>query len=149
LLKPIDPDELSLTITRFLSSSRQTTVEDKIDRLLEYVNPNHKLRFNTRQGFILISPAEIVFCQADWNYTEIYLGNEKKEVVSMNIGKIEEMLSPDQFLRINRSIIINQLFIGKLDRKSRVIIVKADHEIFKFKVSGTALKVLKNMSFVG
>ncbi len=149
LLKPIDPDELSLSINRFLSSSKQGSLEEKIDRLLEHVNPNSKIRFNTRQGFTLISPGEIIFCKADWNYTEIYLGQEKKELITLNIGKVEVMFPPDQFLRINRSILINQQFIEKLDRKNRIITLKARDEMFEFKVSGTALKVLKNISFGG
>jgi len=146
LLKPIDPDELSLTITRFLSSSRQTTVEDKIDRLLEYVNPNHKLRFNTRQGFTLISPSQIIYCQADWNYTEIWLGKDKKEVVTMNIGKVETLLPDDQFIRINRSVVINQKYIEKLNRKNRILRLKADEERFEFKASASSLKLLKSLT---
>ena len=149
LLKPINPDELTITINRFLSSSQQCAIEDKIDRLLEYINPNRKIRFNTSHGFILISPSEIVYCQADWNYTEIYMSKENKECVTMNIGSLEKMLPSDQFIRVNRSILINKQFIEKFDRKRRIIFLKASDEIFEFKASGTALKILKNMQFSG
>ena len=134
LLKPIDPEELTLTINRFLSNTQQYSIEDKIDHLLEHINPT-KIRFNTRQGFSLISPAEIVYCQADWNYTELWLGKEKKEIITMNIGKVEKLLPDGQFLRINRSVIVNLHFLNKLIRKNRMLTLLHNGDPFIFKVS--------------
>ena len=143
LLKPIDLDELALTINRFLSSSLQCGIEEKIDRLLAHVNPKNKLRFNTRQGFILISPNDIIYCQADWNYTEVYLGKEKKEVVTLNIGKVGEMLPSDQFFRINRSVMVNINFLEKLSRKNRMLTLTYSGDAFIFKVSKSRINEFK------
>lgn len=143
LLKPIDQDELALTINRFLSSSHQCNIEEKIDRLLAYIYPNQKLRFNTRQGFTLISPAEIIYCQADWNYTEIYLEKEKKEVVTLNIGKVVDMLPQDRFFRINRSVIVNITFLEKLSRKNRTLTLKHNEDYFIFKLSRSKINEFK------
>ena len=32
-----------------------------------------KIKLNTRSGYMLIQPAEVVYCQADGNYTHIQL----------------------------------------------------------------------------
>jgi len=138
LLKPVTQEELSIAINRYLTEYRQrekVNVEEKLNKLLSYLDPNNKIRFSTRQGFVQINPEDIIFCQADWNYTEIWLGKEKKEVVTMNLGKVEPMLSQEQFVRINRSVIINRNLLDKYNRKTRLITLSKNGDQFEFKVA--------------
>ncbi len=118
LLKPINKDELFAALQRYKTDIWHLRLREKIDRLFSYLSQHEKIRFNTRHGFIMINPMEVVFCQADWSYTEIYLINGTKAVVSMNIGRVEELLDPSRFFRINRSIIINRSNLLSVDRKA-------------------------------
>ncbi len=121
ILKPIDKDELRNTITRFLeekSSPGLQEINQKMDLLMQNLRPVNKIRFNTRTGFILIDPEEVVYCEADCNYTKVHLNKTSFETISLNIGAVEPML-PDSFIRISRSIIINSGYLKTVDRKSR------------------------------
>ena len=66
-----------------------------------------RLKIPTRQGYSFVSVNDIMYCEADGNYTSIASGIEEKVTTSINLGKIEEELSDAKFFRINRSILIN------------------------------------------
>ncbi len=123
LLKPIDPNELREVVAKYRASKDTSILSGRIDELLSHLNQHKKMRFNTRQGFIMIDPAEIVYCQADWSYTEVYLSTGQKIVVSMNIGKVGDLLDPERFFRLNRSVIVNLESIAAVDRKSHKCVI--------------------------
>jgi len=119
LLKPVDQEALLEALARFRSSGRLQRLDEKIDALCHHLDRHRKIRFNTRQGFILVDPTEIAYCLADWNYTELHLADGARIVVTLNIGKIEETLDPTHFIRISRSVIINRNFLKSVDKKKR------------------------------
>jgi two-component system, LytTR family, response regulator len=130
LLKPVMMNQLNETILRYKAERRQVSKDRKVDILLEMANRPCKLKFNTRSGYILVSPAEIMYCEADVNYTIIYLSSESKEIITINLGRLEEILAPYSFFRISRSILINTAFLKKADRqKKKCILVKADDKV--------------------
>jgi len=137
LLKPIDREELQAALARHKSQVRQRNLDERIADLCRFLDRHKRIRFNTRRGFIMIDPDEVIYLKADWSYTEIRLSKEKSETVSMNIGKVEELLPHDLFVRISRSVIINRNYIEKLDRKARLITLRKKDEMFEFKVTGS------------
>lgn len=61
---------------------------------------------------------EVVWVEADGNYSHIHLMGKRYVSVSMNIGQVEAILntSPDgSFIRINRSTIISLRWLDRLD----------------------------------
>lgn len=72
LMKPIDPEELREVVEKYRAVKPHAHLSGKIDELMVHLNAHKKIRFNIRSGFIMIDPAEIVYCQADWSYTEIF-----------------------------------------------------------------------------
>jgi two-component system LytT family response regulator len=142
LLKPVDFDELISSVTRFKMERHQNQVGVKIEHLISLLERPGKLRFNTRGGFILIDPMDIVYIQADWNYSEVWFNRSKKEVVSVNIGKVEEMMASLPFIRISRSILINRQYIIKFNRTSRQLTLQKNGEVFEFRVSANHLRHL-------
>lgn len=145
LMKPIDPEELRGVVAKYRAGKPQSQLAGKIDDLLLHLNAHKKIRFNTRTGFIMIDPAEIVYCQADWSYTEIHLSDGTMQVVSMNIGKVGELLHPSHFFRLNRSVIIRIEFVTKVERKThQCVVTVAGNEIF-FKIPSGQLKELSGL----
>jgi len=134
LLKPVKPDELSAAIDRLFEKRLQQDREQQIKRLLERVVNKGKLKITTTGGFTLINPADILYIQADWNYSEIYFNGEKNELVTMNIGALEEMLPTQDFFRLNRSIIINLANLLKVSRKKRIAYLVKDNKEYTFKI---------------
>ena len=69
-------------------------------------------------GYVLIDPAEIVYCQADGNYTHLHLSRGSSETISQNLGAIEEILEGNGFFRASRSYLLNLKYLIRVDRKS-------------------------------
>lgn len=115
LLKPVDPNELLRVISRYREKKLHHAQPDTVK----------KIRFNTLSGFVLINPEEIFYCQAQANYTDIYLTNQHKHTISLNIGSIEKLLNPPQFFRISRSNIININFLTGINRGKRHCVLTA------------------------
>jgi two-component system LytT family response regulator len=117
LLKPVDPAELESAIHRFRETHEKKILSDKIDLLLGSLGVNRKLKLNTRSGFIVIDPGEIVCCTADGNYTRILLASDRQEVISSNLGTVESMLEGTGFFRISRSALINFQYLTHVDNR--------------------------------
>ena len=90
----------------------------------------------------MIDPIDIIYIQADWNYSEIHLSNNKQEVVVINIGTMENLL-PKGFARINRSVIINLKYLEKVQRGKRICLLKKDNESYSFKIPIRRIKDLE------
>ncbi len=142
LLKPIVKDKLAKTIERFNARKNTQNLAEKLDILSSCLAPE-KLRFANRSGFIMIDPREIVYCEAQGNYTYLILVSGNKELITMQIGKLNDELCKLSFLRINRSILVNKLFITAFNRKTRMLILNSSTTLIEFKVSLEALRELK------
>ena len=143
ILKPIDPDELHACITRFLAEKGKTDLNQKLEVLIREFDHTHKLKFNIRTGFLMIEPNEILYFMADGSYTDIVLYDEKKETISQSIGRLEETL-PNQFFRINRSVIINLSYLRKIDRHKKECILTGNGKEYFFPIPSRYIKLLDN-----
>jgi two-component system LytT family response regulator len=106
LLKPISIDELIKAVDHVIS------IKGKEERLAETVlatnieTINGKITIPQQDGFEVLNVAEIVYCKADDNYTEIYV-NDSKIVVSKTLKYFEEALSQYPFARVHKSYLVN------------------------------------------
>ena len=59
---------------------------------------------------------QIVWLEADINYTKIHYSNGKQIVVPCNLGRIEQKLDCSKnFIRPNRGTLVNLAFLGGFD----------------------------------
>lgn len=130
LLKPVIMAELQETVLRYRATKYKEAALAGHEPAVAMAARQCKLKFNTRTGYILVSPQEIMYCEADVNYTTLYFGKDNREVITLNLGKIEEILLHYSFYRINRSMLINQQYLSKADRqKKQCTLEKGDERI--------------------
>jgi len=132
LMKPIHRKDLSDTLERFRNLKPQ-----KVDGSLE----GKKLRINTRTGYLLLDPNEILYLKSDGNYTRVVVGEDNEELCTKNLGSLQSLL-PDFMIRLSRSIIINKDLIYSIDRKQRTITLRKDGISFPVTVRAQAIKQL-------
>jgi two-component system, LytTR family, response regulator len=145
LLKPIDPEELAMAISKLkLQRSRQHFEED-LQKLVARLRSPRSLKFNSRKGFVMIDPGDIVYCEADWNYTRIFYGDNDEELVTMNLGKVSELIPGERFIRISRSILININYLTRVEKKQHLIFLKKNNREYSIKVSTLNLRKLENV----
>lgn len=128
LLKPVDPDELKTAVQRYRAANQRHN---------HHETESHypKLRLNKKNGYLFIEYPQIVYAEAEGNYTSLVLSNGKQEIVCKQLGKLEEGLPSNLFIRINRSNIINSQYINFLDRKTQQLHLEC--ELLKYTLNAT------------
>jgi len=134
LLKPVSREELEIALARFREKTEQTEKEKRYHALVEDTVNRPRVKLSTTGGFTLVRPEDIVYIEADWNYAEIHFEKEKSEMVTMNIGKVVEMLPKNDFFRISRSIVINLAYLTRVSRKKREALLIRDRVEYRFKI---------------
>lgn len=148
LLKPINEEELQETITRFMATKPKTGIGDKIDNLLLIINDNfRKKRFNTRSGFVMLNFSDILYIDADGNYSKIYLINGTQEIVTQSLGQMEEELPQTNFFRINRSIIINIKYLIRVNRRNKTCVISFGEKNIEFPIPADQIKLLELINY--
>jgi len=127
ILKPIDIDDLTDAVAKLvriikLKNQISSTSEDytkTLDGLLaNSTNENgvHRLCMPSSQGFSMIEVNDIVYLEADSNYTIFHLNSLQKIVVSKSMREFEEILNSRSFFRIHKSSIIHLKYLKSFSR---------------------------------
>lgn len=129
LLKPVDPQDLKDTIKRI--EERQTAPgKEQIDLLLQNLRQAAKpalqrIALTTNDGMLFVSTADILYCEAESNYTSVVLSH-KKILVSKTLKEIDEALAGTEFYRIHHSFLINLNHIQKYVRGDGGYVMMSD-----------------------
>jgi two-component system LytT family response regulator len=142
LLKPVDPEALADTLKRYSTIRTNLDFNRKVDHLLRHLHHDDRIRVNTRSGFLLIDPNEILYGTADGNYTVIHFSPSQSELVTMNIGSLLVLLPSGHFSRISRSAIINRSYLYRIDRKKRICELRKDEAVVRLDVSRDCIREL-------
>jgi two-component system, LytTR family, response regulator len=111
ILKPIDPKELVAAISKietqkFRPSSAQYNMLREQLHLKE--NGFTRIALPTAEGFELVPSNLIMRCEADDNYTHIYLKGNTKFIASRTLKDVEDLLQYfPPFVRVHNSYIVN------------------------------------------
>ena len=120
LLKPVDPADLQETIRR-LEEKKSSPSKEQMELLLQNIRETIKpavqrIALTTGDGMIFVPVDDIVYCEAESNYTSVALKDGKKVLVSKVLKDIDETLSGSGFYRIHNSFLINLNHIKKYVR---------------------------------
>lgn len=74
---------------------------------------SQRVALPTMNGLELVDMKDIVRCEADRNYTNIFFVNGNKILISKNLKEVEDMLDNELFFRGHQSHLINISFIKK------------------------------------
>ena len=107
LMKPISIDELIKAVDYVTEiKTKEEALQDQV--LVPKTNHvNGKITIPQLDGFEILNTSDILYCKADDNYTEIYLNNNKKKLVSKTLKYFEEALKDSSFARVHKSYLVN------------------------------------------
>ncbi len=132
LLKPIDPDRLKQAVAKVPVEGAAARppgslrlLYDTIDELRADVLPT-RLSLPTSEGYELIKIRDIIRCQSDGCYTDLYLKNDRKFTVSRNLKQLERALEAHSFRRVHHSHLVNFKHIIRFSRTDGGIIEMSD-----------------------
>jgi two-component system LytT family response regulator len=132
LLKPIDIDELQESVAKVHKQNTAEQQAPNIDVLMSALNnvdKAKKIAIPDQEGVAIVEVKDIVRCQADSNYTLIFLSNGTKVVSTKTLKEYNNLLDENTFMRIHNSNLININHIKKYIKGDGGQVVMSDDSI--------------------
>ncbi|PHN07244.1 LytR/AlgR family response regulator transcription factor [Flavilitoribacter nigricans] len=112
LLKPIDPEELSAALDKYENIYQQApALSPAILHQLKnaLTEPDYKERFLIKVGqqLIYLRTADVRYFFSEESLVYAITNENKKHLVDFSLDQLEQVLSPRDFFRINRKIILH------------------------------------------
>ena len=115
LLKPVDPDDLKQAVDKLREKISKDEVLKKFEVLFHNLKNSQgvskKISIPTVNGLVFLEVSDIIRCQAEVNYTTIFLKEKQKITVSKTLKEFEELLTAYNFYRVHNSHLINLAYI--------------------------------------
>lgn len=129
LLKPMQVEDLVGAIARFERRFNLGKEEEVAVKKPEI--QNNKIAIPIGQSIRFIDLNDIVFLKADNTYTEIFLEDNSKLVVSRTLKNFEEVLQDNpSFFRCHKSYMVNRDFIiDYVKSDGGYLVVKNNHQV--------------------
>jgi two-component system LytT family response regulator len=140
LLKPIEEERLKLTMDKIamIEESRTNTFDyGKIKSMIDsYAKPPELRTITVHKGdkIIIVNVNKIVLFHAEDKMTALYTTDEKKYLVTMSLSQLEERLPPE-FMRLNRSCIVNEHEINEIRKSFNGKLVFEMNTVDKMKIT--------------
>lgn len=126
LLKPISREKLEQSILKF---RKRTTVIDSrlVASLLDKEQRIYKQRFlvSSGPGLVSVSIADVAYFYSVERATFLVSRHGKSYAIEYSLDKLEDVVSPDDFFRINRQYFVSLSAIKKINihSKSRIKLI--------------------------
>lgn len=114
ITKPVNAEKLQAAVNTATKRIEEKTINKNLFSLLTQNTRQEvpdKIPLSTTGGLLFVKLTDIVFCESSGNYTHFFLADEKKIVVSRQLGEYEKLLPENSFIRIHDKYIINLSFI--------------------------------------
>jgi two-component system LytT family response regulator len=146
LLKPLDQDRFKAAVERAIA--RMKAEQNNVGELLRNMKTENRTSYDTHifvqksEKLLNLQVDEIMFLEASGDYT-ILTTKSDQFVSSSGIGKLEEILNPDMFIRVHRSTIININFLKEIEKHFNGGMIVKMHNGKSFPVSRTYAKLIR------
>ncbi|MEK6780136.1 MAG: response regulator [Bacteroidota bacterium] len=146
LLKPLDEERFRMAVNRALK--QKELEQSNLGDLLESLRGERKTSFDSHifvqksEKLYNLPVDEIVYLEASGDYTIISTKIDQF-VSSSGIGKLDEIMNPDIFIRVHRSTIINLNFLKEIERHFNGGMVVKMQNGKSFPVSRTYAKAIR------
>lgn len=147
LLKPVDEERFKAAIERALKRKKmeEGRIEDLLGGLRE-VKPRESydshIFVQKSEKLFNLPIEEIIYLEASGDYTIISTKNDQF-VSSSGIGKLEEIMNPDTFIRVHRSTIVNVNYLKEIERHFNGGMIVKMQSGKSFPVSRTYAKLIR------
>lgn len=114
LLKPVQPSELEQAVQKLKNkiALKRNSLNSPRSTLC-----NSRLSLPTAEGIYFVKKCDILKIEATSNYSVFHLANSSnKIIVSKTLKEYESLLDDEDFVRVNRSVIINLNYIVRYKR---------------------------------
>jgi two-component system LytT family response regulator len=120
LLKPIAPDELINAFKKVKLHQKNKYLSSQLEVMQNSLNKiavkEKKIVLKDSHSIYFINVNDIIRCESSGQYTEFYIEDSKRIVISKSLKEYEAMLEPYGFIRPHHSHLININKILRFDK---------------------------------
>jgi two-component system LytT family response regulator len=117
LLKPIDAGDLKSALEKLNEKMSKNDKSKKIEALLHNIqSASKRICVPVIKGLVFLQITDIIRCQSEINYTNIFLKDKQKLLVAKTLKEFEEMLVDYNFFRVHNSHLINLAYIKSYNK---------------------------------
>lgn len=111
LLKPIDIEELKSAIEKVIQKKNAIPNMENLQFLIQHLKRAdenfQKITLPTGNAYEIVNIKDIIRCEADGSYTNFYLNDKRKLMISAGLKHYEELLPESDFIRVHHHHLIN------------------------------------------
>jgi len=128
ILKPIDYLDLINAVSKFERLFYLNSIEINYQALISNMKIKDDKRFavNHQSGFDMIDYDEVLWLEADVNYTRIHMRSRGIVTIAKTLKLFEDYLDSSRFFRISRSAIVNIDYIIKFHKNTSFYVTLID-----------------------
>lgn len=93
-------------------------------------NADKKIVLQTAESIYVVKLQDIIFIQAEGNYTKFHTTSHNVLTITKKISEFEYLEKMESFFRSHRSYIVNLSKVKKVDKKEFVIIMNNDEQAY-------------------
>jgi two-component system LytT family response regulator len=128
LLKPIDSDDLVLTIEKLKADKKNGRTYDALEERLK-THSNKRIAIPVEGKLVFINTENIIYCESDGNYCKIYLDHKKPLFISKKLKEVESILPEDDFFRVHNSYVVNLKKVSEYLKSEGYVVLDNAKEI--------------------
>lgn len=117
LVKPVEIEDLTIAVDKAIKKRQLSNGNERLKILLQNLTSGKKgpqrIAIPSMEGLQFVETKNIIYLEADSNYTVFYLKHNAKITVSKTMKDFEELLPTSVFIRIHHSYIINKNLVEK------------------------------------
>ncbi|HEX7846754.1 MAG TPA: LytTR family DNA-binding domain-containing protein [Chitinophagaceae bacterium] len=127
LLKPVDIEELQVSVHRFLENTEDYKQQfELLKNIMHNIQApsaeEFRLALPTKEGVHFLAPQDIIRCESLGNYTKFFVTNNRSYLISRTLGDYDTLLTPHHFIRTHKSHLVNRKFISFIDHDGYVVL---------------------------
>jgi two-component system, LytTR family, response regulator len=130
LLKPVDPDDLCAAFEKAKKTLQHDHLYTQLQTLLSNFSATPKevknLILKTAESIYVVQISDIIRCESMDNYTQFFLKDGKKLLVSKTLKEYDELLQSCRFFRVHQSHLINLNYLERYDKREGGTLVMKD-----------------------
>lgn len=121
LLKPVDPEELEIAISRIEQMNIRLIEKEQLRELDNNLQrfPD-RLVLPTQEVMHVVKIEQIIRCETSGSYTTFHSDGRKSIMVSKSLKNYEDILLPPMFFRVHQSHLINTGYIVSFSKEGLV-----------------------------
>lgn len=116
LLKPLESEKVIAAIQRCIEKITLKQPGEEITQLLQYLKRpamQQRLPVSTMYGIEFIDMEDILFAEAEGNYSKLKLRSGRSIMMTKKIKELAEQLQEPLFVRIHNSYLVNTRYVKK------------------------------------